>query len=158
MKSCLISFYLFRQSFGAGLIHQRLSVRLSLNTNDIQKICSNMCFMIKTDRVLVIKESAISLSTADNDPGSPPLPQKNINVSFFPRGDFTSKGRRSPSSSVSSSSRTLTTRRTIYPDNKNFLLVYPTEVFHVKKKNGLYVSGCLRNRDTKFVGVCSCVL
>ena len=45
----------------------------------------------------------------------------------------------------------------IFSDYKNFL-VYPTEVFHVKKKNGLYVSGCLRNRDTKFVGVCSCVL
>ena len=38
-KPCLISFDIFCPSFGAGLIHERLSVRLSLDTNDMQKIC-----------------------------------------------------------------------------------------------------------------------
>ena len=46
----------------------------------------------------------------------------------------------------------------ILSDNKNFLFVYPTGVFLLKKKNGIYVSVYLRNRDTKFVGVSSGVL
>ena len=38
---CLISSILFGLSFGDGLIHEQLSVRLSFSTNDMQKICSN---------------------------------------------------------------------------------------------------------------------
>ena len=47
-------------------IHDRLSVCLSLNTNDT-RICSNMCFTLKTPIALPIKESSISLSTSLND-------------------------------------------------------------------------------------------
>ena len=43
--------------------------RLPLNTNDMQEICSNTYFMLNPDSALPIKESAISLSTAENDPG-----------------------------------------------------------------------------------------
>ena len=47
----------------------------------------------------------------------------------------------------------------IYTVYKNFLLVYPTEVFHGKgKNNGIYVSVYLRNTDTTFVCVGSGVL
>ena len=46
-KMCLISFVLFRLSFGAGLIHERLSVRLSLFTNNMPKICLNISFTLK---------------------------------------------------------------------------------------------------------------
>ena len=49
MKPCLIFFDIFRSSFGSGLIHERLSVRLSLHTNNMPKIWSNMCFMLKPD-------------------------------------------------------------------------------------------------------------
>ena len=66
-EAVLISFDIFRPSFGNELIHDRLSVRLSLNTSDTQKICSNICFVLKPDSALAIKESAISLSTPDND-------------------------------------------------------------------------------------------
>ena len=45
-KPCLISFDLFRPSIGDGIIHERLSVRLSLDTNDMPRICSNMCIML----------------------------------------------------------------------------------------------------------------
>ena len=47
----------------------------------------------------------------------------------------------------------------IFSDNKNFLIVHLMEVFHGKeKKNGVYVSVYLHNRDAKFVGVSSWVL
>ena len=46
----------------------------------------------------------------------------------------------------------------IYPDFKNFDLLYPTEVFHGKEKSGAYVSVYLRNTDTKSVCVGSGVL
>ena len=45
--------------------------RLSLYTNDMQEICSNTCFTLNPDSALPVKESAISLSTADNNPGYP---------------------------------------------------------------------------------------
>ena len=38
----LVYFDLFLPSFGVVLIHERLSVRLSLYMNDMQKICSNI--------------------------------------------------------------------------------------------------------------------
>ena len=91
---CLISFDLFRPSFGAGLIHERLSVRLSLHTNDMHKICSNMCIMLKSDTTPPNKESVIRLSTASyNAQGSHPTTLTNsINV-FFHHDDimYTSK-------------------------------------------------------------------
>ena len=68
-KPSMISFNIFRQSFGDRLIHERLS----LPTKDIPKICSNMCVTLKPDSA-PHQESAISLSTADNDPGSPDDP------------------------------------------------------------------------------------
>ena len=46
----------------------------------------------------------------------------------------------------------------IFSDNKNFLIVSPTEVFHGKEKSGAYVSVYLRNTDTKSVCVGSGVL
>ena len=55
MKPCLISFDIFRLPLGVWLIHQRLSVCLSLYTNDMQKTCSNICFMLKPNSVLPIK-------------------------------------------------------------------------------------------------------
>ena len=67
---CLISFDIFRPSFSAGLIHERLSVCLPLSTNDMQRICSNMCFTLKPDSALPIKELAINISTAENDPAT----------------------------------------------------------------------------------------
>ena len=110
-KPCLISFDLIPQSFGDGLIHERLSVFLSLNANDMLEICSNMCFMLKPDSALPIKESAVSLSTADNDPGYHPTNIKNpVNVSFI-HDDFIASGRRSLSSSRSTSSPSRTSRR-----------------------------------------------
>ena len=82
-KPCLISFDFCPSSFGDGLIHERLSVRLSLNTDDMQRICSNICFTLKADSALPITESAISLTTAYNDSGNHPTNLKNhINVSF----------------------------------------------------------------------------
>ena len=82
MKKCLISFDLFRSSFG-GLIHERLPVCISLNTNDVQKICSNVSITLKPDSALST-EFAISLSIADNDPGYHQTTLKNpLNVSSF---------------------------------------------------------------------------
>ena len=79
----LISFDLFHPSFGNVLIHERLSVRLSLHTNDMQKICSNMCFTHKPTAPFP-KELTRRLSTADNDPGYHPTNLKNpINLSFL---------------------------------------------------------------------------
>ena len=50
-----------------------------------------MCFTLKPDSVLPIKESAISLSATYNDPAYHPTTLKNpINV-FFPHDDFTLK-------------------------------------------------------------------
>ena len=47
----------------------------------------------------------------------------------------------------------------IYSDNKNNLLVDPTEVFPGKgKKNGIYASVYLLNGGIKFAGVSSGVL
>ena len=59
-KPRLNSFDLFCPCFGDGPIHERLSVCLSLNTNDMEKIGSNTCFTLKIDNTLPIKESAIS--------------------------------------------------------------------------------------------------
>ena len=42
----------------------------------------------------------------------------------------------------------------IYSDYKNILIIYPTDVFHVKK-NGVYFSVLLPNRDAKFIGISS---
>ena len=90
----MISFDLFRPSFGAGLIHERLSVPLSLYTNDMQKICSNMRFTLKSDTTPPNKESVIRLSTASyNAQGSHPTTLTNsINV-FLHHDDimYTSK-------------------------------------------------------------------
>ena len=46
----------------------------------------------------------------------------------------------------------------IYSDFKNLLLVYPTDVLHMKEKNDVCVSACRRNTDTKIVGVSSGML
>ena len=67
-------FDIFRPSFGDGLIPERLFVRLSLNTNDMQRICSDRCVALNPDISIPIKESAIILSTAD---GCITIPQSN---------------------------------------------------------------------------------
>ena len=78
----------------------------------MQEIRSNTSFMLNPDSVLPVNESAISLSTADNNVGyNPTNLNDTINVSFFLHDDFMCKGRSSPSYSMSTSSRTPTSTR-----------------------------------------------
>ena len=66
--------------------HPRAALRrLSLNANEMRKICSNICITLNPDNTLPIKESAIILSTADNNPGYPRRTSKTTPTSPSPR-------------------------------------------------------------------------
>ena len=73
-----------------ALINELLSVRPSLSTKDMLRICSNMCLMLKPT-VLPIMESATRLSITNNDPGYHPTNFMNhMNVAFL-HDDFMCK-------------------------------------------------------------------
>ena len=66
--------------------HPRAALRhLSLNANEMRKIFSNICITLNPDNTLPIKESAIILSTADNNPGYPRRTSKTTPTSPSPR-------------------------------------------------------------------------
>ena len=85
-KPCLISFNIFRPSFGDVLIHERLSVGLFFYTKDMQKICSNMCFMLKPDKAFPPRVGHQLLRRRQR-PGYPDNLKNFINVSFFLHDD-----------------------------------------------------------------------
>ena len=90
-KPCLISFDIFRPPFCDGLIKDLLSIRLSLSTKDAQKICSNTFFTFKpyNPSNQGVGQQPLHLQQR---PRLPPTTLKNtVNVSFFPRDDFTCK-------------------------------------------------------------------
>ena len=92
---CLISFDIFCPSFGDVLIHERLSVGLIFYMKDMQKICSNMCFMLKTDRVLPSKGPP-SASPPQTTARLPPTNLKNPIHVFFLRDDIMCKRKKFP--------------------------------------------------------------
>ena len=87
-KPCLISFDLFRPSIGDGIIHERLSVRLSLCTNNMQKICSDMCIMLKPTAPFPSMSPPSASPLPTTTPVTTDEPQEPINISFFLNDDF----------------------------------------------------------------------
>ena len=66
---CLIFIDIFCQSFGDGLINQRLSVCLSLHMKEIQRVCSNMCFALKPTRPAIkALQSSCPAQTTTREP------------------------------------------------------------------------------------------
>ena len=114
--------------------HPRAALRhLSLNANEMRKIFSNICITLNPDNTLPIKESAIILSTADNNPGYPRRTSKTTPTSPSPTTTTScANARRSPSTSMSTCSptRTMTMSATSTPGDGRPAAVFETEDRH----------------------------
>ena len=86
----LVYFDLFLPSFGDWLIHERLSVRLSLYMNDMQKICPDIAPCSRSTAPFRSR----SRPSASLTPTTTPLPPTNVknhtNISI-PHDDFIRK-------------------------------------------------------------------
>ena len=89
-KPCLTSFDLFCSSFGAELNHKRLSVRLSHDTNDMSKICSNTCFTLKPTAPIEPRTLPSASPPPTTTQATPRQPQNHTNISI-PHEDFIRK-------------------------------------------------------------------